>query len=58
MVRATFLGGDTDWLAEANGVRLKGRSFSDSEQGRYVREAVDHPVRLRIAVVQSLPTTP
>jgi iron(III) transport system ATP-binding protein len=55
ITRATFLGGDTEWVADAAGATIKGRSFSDSPAGLYVRRQLGKPVSLRISGVRCLP---
>ena len=55
--RATFLGGDTEWVADAAGTTIKGRSFSESPAGHYVREQVGNTITLRISGVRCLPVT-
>ena len=55
VTRVTFLGGITEWLAEANGVVLKGRSFSFSDASTYIANNLDADVELSIAAVRCLP---
>lgn len=53
--RVTFLGGLTEWQAEADGVVLKGRSLSFSEPASFVAANVDAEIQLAIAAVRCLP---
>jgi iron(III) transport system ATP-binding protein len=55
VTRVTFLGGITEWLADANGIQLKGRSFSFSDASTYIANNVDADVDLCIAAVRCLP---
>jgi iron(III) transport system ATP-binding protein len=55
VTRITFLGGTTEWLAESNGVVLKGRSFSFSDASTFMTSNLEAEVDLRIAAVRCLP---
>jgi iron(III) transport system ATP-binding protein len=55
ITRVTFLGGITEWLAEANGVSLKGRSLSFTEASSHIAENLDRDVDLCVSVVRCLP---
>jgi iron(III) transport system ATP-binding protein len=54
ITRVTFLGGTTEWLAEANGVVLKGRTFSFSEASALVTDSLDSEIDLCISTARCL----
>ena len=56
IVRATFLGGITEWVVEtAEGVLLKGRSFSNSEAAHVIERDVGQSTELFVTQVRCLP---
>jgi iron(III) transport system ATP-binding protein len=55
VTRVTFLGGLTEWLAESNGVVLKGRSFSFGDASTHIASNLDAEVELCISPVRCLP---
>ena len=57
VVRVTFLGGITEWLAESNGVVLKGRSVSFSDASTYITDSLDSEIELCISAVRCLPVS-
>jgi iron(III) transport system ATP-binding protein len=55
ILRVMFLGGTTEWVAEANGVELKGRSFSFTDATSFINANVESTVELCISAVRCLP---
>ena len=55
ITRVTFLGGITEWVAEANGVALRGRSFSFGEAADLVARSLNSPVELCLSAARCLP---
>jgi ABC-type Fe3+/spermidine/putrescine transport system ATPase subunit len=48
----SFLGGTIEWRAEANGVSLRGRSLTNHEESRIVRQSVGGTISLSIPVTR------
>jgi ABC-type Fe3+/spermidine/putrescine transport system ATPase subunit len=55
IMRVMFLGGTTEWVAESNGVELKGRSFSFGDASSFINANLESTVDLCISAVRCLP---
>ena len=55
ITRATFLGGVLEWLAQADGVTIKGKSFSFTDESTFIEDHVNEVVELSISPARCLP---